>query len=86
MKTDLTELKEEKRKQDDLFNSKLRYVEQQKAEVAAREEITRESLAQAVKERERVEFESEEKMNQLRKDLMREKQEVTERMNASLEK
>ena len=69
-----------------MFNSKLRYVEQQKAEVAAREEITRESLAQAVKERERVEFESEEKLNQLRKDLVREKQEVTERMNASLEK
>ena len=82
----MTELKDEKRKQDDVFNSKLRYVEQQKAELAAREETTRESLAQAVKERERVEFESEEKLNQIRKDLVREKQDVTERMNASLEK
>ena len=45
MKADLTELKEEKRKNDDVFNSKLRYVEQQKAELAAREETARESLA-----------------------------------------
>ena len=45
-----------------MFNSKLRYVEQQKAELAAREETTRESLAQAVKERERVENESEMKL------------------------
>lgn len=45
MKTDLAELKEEKRKNDDVYNSKLRYIEQQKAELAAREETTRESLA-----------------------------------------
>ena len=69
-----------------MFNSKLRYVEQQKAELAAREETTRESLAQAVKERERVENESEMKLGQLRKDMTREKQEMTERMNQSLEK
>lgn len=73
MKTDLTELKEEKRKNDDVFNSKLRYVEQQKAEMSAREETTRESLAQALKERERIELESEDKLNQLRKDMVREK-------------
>ena len=69
-----------------MFNSKLRYAEQQKAELAAREETTRESLAQAIKERERIELESEEKVNQIRKDMMREKQDVTERMNQSLEK
>ena len=34
----LTEIKDEKRKLDEVFNSKLRYVEQQKAELAAREE------------------------------------------------
>ena len=45
LKSDLTEIKDEKRKQDDVFNSKLRYVEQQKAELAVREETTRESLA-----------------------------------------
>lgn len=79
-------MKDEKRKNDDLFNSKLRYVEQQKAELAAREEATRESLAQALKERERIELDSEERINQVRKEMAREKQEVTERMNASLEK
>ena len=62
MKADLTELKEEKRKNEDVFNSKLRYVEQQKAELSAREETVRESLAQAIKERERVELETEEKL------------------------
>ena len=86
MKTDLLEIKEEKRKNDDLFNSKLRYVEQQKAELAAREETTRESLAQALKERERIEVEAQDKYNQLRRDMQRDKQEVTERMNQSLEK
>ena len=86
LKTDLAEIKEEKRKNDDVFNSKLRYVEQQKAELAARDEVTRENLAQALKERERIELESEEKLNSLRKDLLREKQELTDRMNASLEK
>ena len=86
LKEDLAEMKNEKKKQDDVFNSKLRYVEQQKAELAAREETSRESLAQAVKERERVELEAEGKLGQLRRDLVREKQEVTERMNASLEK
>ena len=45
LKADLTEIKEEKRKNDEVYNSKLRYVEQQKAELAAREETTRESLA-----------------------------------------
>ena len=54
--------------------------------MAAREETTRESLAQALKERERIELEAEDKLNQLRKDMVREKQEVTERMNLSLEK
>ena len=48
--------------------------------------MTRENLAQALKERERIELESEEKLNSLRKDLLREKQELTDRMNASLEK
>ena len=42
LKTDVTELKEEKKKNDDTFNSKLRYLEQQKAELSAREETTRE--------------------------------------------
>lgn len=73
MKTDLTELKEEKRKNDDVYNSKMRYIEQQKAELAAREETTRESLAQALKERERIELEAEDKLNQLRRDMVREK-------------
>jgi len=82
----LAEIKEEKRKNDEVFNSKLRYVEQQKAELAARDEITRENLAQALKERERIELEAEDKLNGLRKDLLREKQELTDRMNASLEK
>jgi len=39
-----------------------------------------------VKERERIEVDAEEKLNQLRKDMSRDKQEVTERMNQSLEK
>ena len=82
----MAEIKEEKRKNDEVFNSKLRYVEQQKAELAARDEITRENLAQALKERERIELEAEDKLNGLRKDLLREKQELTDRMNASLEK
>jgi Arc/MetJ-type ribon-helix-helix transcriptional regulator len=73
LKTDLTELKEEKRKNDDVYNSKMRYIEQQKAELAAREETTRESLAQALKERERIELEAEDKLNQLRRDMVREK-------------
>lgn len=66
-------MKDEKRKNDDVFNAKLRYIEQQKAELGAREEITRESLAQAIKERERIELEAEGKLNQLRKDMAREK-------------
>lgn len=82
----MTEIKEEKRKNDDVFNSKLRYVEQQKAELAARDEVTRENLAQALKERERIELESEDKLNSLRKDLLREKQDLTDKMTASLEK
>lgn len=86
LKSDLVEIKEEKRKNDDLFSSKLRYVEQQKAELAAREETTRESLSQALRERERIELESEDKLNNLRKDMSREKQEMTDRMNLSLEK
>ena len=61
LKSDLAEIKEEKRKNDDVFNSKLRYVEQQKAELAAREETTRESLAQTLKEKERIELEAEDK-------------------------
>ena len=59
----MAEIKNEKKKNDDIFNSKLRYVEQQKAELAAREETTRESLQQALKERERVELEAEDKLN-----------------------
>lgn len=86
MKTDLAELKDEKRKNDDIFSSKMRYLEQQKAEMGAREETTRESLAQALKERERVELEAEEKLNQLRKDNVREKQNIQESMNQALEK
>lgn len=66
-------MKDEKRKIDEVFNSKLRYVEQQKAELAAREEMTRESLAQALKERERIELDADSKINQLRKDMVREK-------------
>ena len=54
--------------------------------MAAREETTRESLAQALKERERIEVEAQDKYNQLRRDMQRDKQEVTERMNQSLEK
>ena len=69
-----------------MFSSKLRYVEQQKAELAAREETTRESLAQTLKEKERIELEAEDKQNAIRKELLREKQEITERMNQSLEK
>ena len=61
-------------------------MEQQKAELAAREETSRESLAQALKERERVELESETKLEQIRKENLREKQEMTDRMNTSLEK
>ena len=45
LKMDLTEMKDEKKKNDEVFNGKLRYLEQQKAELAAREETTRESLA-----------------------------------------
>lgn len=56
-------MKDEKRKYDEVWNTKLRQIEQQKAELAAREETTRESLAQALKERERVELEAEEKLN-----------------------
>ena len=41
--------------------------------MAAREETTRESLAQALKERERIELEAEDKLNLLRKDMVREK-------------
>ena len=37
-------------------------------------------------ERERIEQDSQERINQLRKEALREKQEVTERMNSSLEK
>lgn len=66
-------MKDEKRKIDEVFNSKLRYVEQQKAELAAREEMTRESLAQALKERERIELDADSKINQLRRDMVREK-------------
>ena len=79
-------MKEEKKRNDDVFSSKLRYVEQQKAELAAREETTRESLAQTLKEKERIELEAEDKQNAIRKELLREKQEITERMNQSLEK
>ena len=61
LKVDLVELKEEKKRNDDVFSSKLRYVEQQKAELAAREETTRESLAQTLKEKERIELEAEDK-------------------------
>jgi len=39
-----------------------------------------------LKERERVEKEAEDKLNQIRKDMVREKQDITERMNQSLEK
>ena len=63
LKVDLSEMKDEKRKYDEVWNTKLRQIEQQKAELAAREETTRESLAQALKERERVELEAEEKLN-----------------------
>ena len=59
----MAEIKDEKKKLDEVFNSKLRYVEQQKAELAAREEMTRESLAQALKERERIELDAETKIN-----------------------
>jgi len=54
--------------------------------LAAREETTRESLAQALQERERTEKEGEDRLNQLRRDMTREKAEMTERMNQSLEK
>jgi Ethanolamine utilization protein EutJ (predicted chaperonin) len=60
-------------------------VEQAKAEYAAREETTRESLALALKERERIELEAEEKAFQARKEAQRSAAEVTERMNAALE-
>lgn len=43
-------------------------------------------MSQALRERERIELESEDKLNNLRKDMSREKQEMTDRMNLSLEK
>ena len=45
LKEDLTEAKDERRKESDQYQSKLRSVEQAKAEFAAREETARESLA-----------------------------------------
>ena len=45
LKEDLTEQKEERRKDHESLNNKLRAAETQKAELAAREESIRESLA-----------------------------------------
>ena len=45
VKADLMEMKEEKRRNEEQMGQKLRYVEQQKAELAAKEETMRESLA-----------------------------------------
>ena len=53
------------------MNNKLRASETQKAELAAREESIRESLAVALKEKEHSELKAEEKMNVERKEKLR---------------
>ena len=68
LKEDLSEAKDERRKESEQFQAKLRSVESAKAEFAAREETARESLAQAIKERERIELVAEEKAHQARKE------------------
>ena len=71
LKTDLTEIKEERRKEVETISQKLRQAEQLKAEFAAREETTRESLAQSIKERERLETDFEEKILNIKKEAQR---------------
>ena len=68
LREDLVEAKDERRKEGEQLQSKLRAAEQAKAECAAREETSRESLAQALKERERIELEAEEKAFTARKE------------------
>ena len=53
------------------MNNKLRTAETQKAELAAREESIRESLAMALKDKETSELRAEEKMNIERKEKLR---------------
>ena len=65
------EQKEERRKDHESLNNKLRASETQKAELAAREESIRESLAVALKEKEQSELKAEEKMNIERKEKLR---------------
>lgn len=86
LKSDLNEIKEEKRKELDGMQSKLRQAETTKAELAAREETMREQLAQVTSERERIEQEAQEKINVTKKEAQRQIQEVTERSNSIMEK
>jgi len=85
LKTDLNEVKDEKRKESETIQSKLRQAETQRAELAAREETTRESLAQALKARERLELETEEKMLMMKRDAQRGLSEMTDQVNAKHE-
>lgn len=85
MKEDLAEQKEERRKDHETLNNKLRSAETAKAELAAREETIRESLAVALKEKEQSELKAEEKMNIERKEKTRQIQELTEKMNIAFE-
>ena len=67
------------------MNTKLRHAETQKAELAAREEASRESLAVALKEKEQNELKSEEKINNARKESLRQIQDLTDKMNTAME-
>jgi phosphoglycerate-specific signal transduction histidine kinase len=68
---ELKELKEESRSKIDFFEQKLRSLETERAEVLAKEQTLRESLAQITREKEHLEQDMTEKLESLRRESNR---------------
>lgn len=73
-------MKDEKRKDTESLETKLRASEIEKAEFSAREQSARENLAQIQKDKERIELEYEDRQRALRKETQRIVDEVNSRM------
>jgi hypothetical protein len=83
LKAEIVELKDEKRKETDALDSKLKQAMIEKAELSAKEQTAIERIAQLAKDKERIELENEEKMLNSKKDSQRQLAEMQTKMQSA---
>ena len=76
-------MKDEKRKETDALDSKLKQAMIEKAELSAKEQTAIERIAQLAKDKERIELENEEKMLNSKKDSQRQLAEMQTKMQSA---